>query len=67
MNPMPSKTMTLKTPVLSLSIATCGETAEANRSTISSAVVFNDFNAWYGDFQALSGINLKIPRIFLNR
>ena len=28
----------------------------------SSAVIFNDFNAWYGDFQALNGINLKIPR-----
>ena len=34
MNPMPSKTMTLKTPVLSLSIATCAEMVEDNRSTI---------------------------------
>lgn len=30
--------------------------------TSSSAIVFNDFNAWYGDYQALSDINLRIPR-----
>jgi len=28
----------------------------------SSAVIFNGFNAWYGDFQALTDINLQIPR-----
>lgn len=28
----------------------------------SSAVIFNGFNAWYGDYQALSDINLRIPR-----
>ena len=30
--------------------------------TCPSAVVFNAFNAWYGDFQALCDINLEIPR-----
>jgi phosphate transport system ATP-binding protein len=30
--------------------------------TTPSAIVFKEFNAWYGDFQALSDINLTIPR-----